>query len=138
MFPTNRCPANSNFQSQKTLNSTTRLPTTTLARAVAVLLTIGLFTIGSIPTAGHAFPGSMHWVAHLAAYAVIAFSFSLGWAERPGMYIAAFVAAIGAIHEATEIITHSHVFETNDAIVNAIGALIGIAIQKITKRLTLQ
>ena len=40
------------------------------------------------------------------------------------------MAAIGVIHERSEIFTHSHDFETEDAIVNAIGALIGVAIQR--------
>ncbi|MDP2760181.1 MAG: hypothetical protein Q8O64_07205 [Sideroxyarcus sp.] len=112
------------------MNATTLLPTPILARTTAVLLTLGLFTIGSIPAAGHAFPGAMHWAAHLAAYALIAFAFGLGWPKWPAAQIAAFVAAIGIAHEATEIITHSHVFETEDAIVNAIGALIGVTIQR--------
>ena len=101
---------------------------------MAVLLTLGLFTLGSLPTAGHAFPGAMHWVAHLAAYALIAFAFGLGWPQRPALHIAAMVAAIGAIHEATEIITHSHAFETEDVMVNAIGVLIGVLIQRATIR----
>jgi len=50
--------------------------------------------------------------------------------------IAAFVAMIGAIHELTEIITHSHAFETEDVMVNAIGALIGVAIQGGVQRAT--
>jgi VanZ family protein len=106
----------------------------TFSRTAAVLLTFCLFTVGSMPTAGQAFHGNMHWVAHLVTYAMIAFSFCLGWQQRPAVQIAAFVAAIGAIHEATEIITHSHGFETEDAIVNAIGALIGVAIQKTIQR----
>lgn len=75
-----------------------------------------------------------HWVAHLAAFAVIAFAYGLGWSVRPAVHIAIFVATIGAIHEATEIVTHSHAFETEDAIVNAIGALIGVAIQRTMQR----
>jgi len=112
------------------MNAITLPHTSTLARAAAVLLTLGLFTVGSMPTAGHAFPGAMHWAAHLTAYALIAFSFGHGWSKRPAVQIAAFVAIIGVIHEATEIITHSHVFETEDALVNAIGVLIGVAIQR--------
>lgn len=99
-----------------------------------MLLTLGLFTVGSMPAAGHAFPGAMHWVAHLAAYALIAFAFGLGWPKQPAVQIAALVAAIGAIHEATEIITHSHIFEIEDAIVNATGAMIGVAIQRAIQR----
>lgn len=116
------------------MNAITYPHITSLARAAAVLLTLGLFTVGSVPATGHAFPGTMHWVAHLAAYALIAFTFCLGWTKRPAVQIAAFVAAIGVIHEATEIITHSHVFETEDAIVNTIGVLIGVTIQRAIAR----
>jgi VanZ family protein len=99
-----------------------------------MLLTVGLFAISSTPKAGYAFPGVMHWVAHLAAYALIAFAFGLGWPKRPMVHIAILVAAIGVIHEMTEIITHSHAFEIEDAIVNAIGALVGVAIQRTAQR----
>jgi VanZ family protein len=105
------------------------------SRTAAVLLTFGLFAVGSIPSTGQAFHGSLHWVAHLAAYAMIAFSYCHGWPQRPAVQIAAFVAAVGAIHEVTEIITHSHGFETEDAIINAIGALIGVVIQKTIQRI---
>ena len=77
------------------MNATTLPTLTRLARTAAVLLTLGLFTVGSIPTAGHAFPGAMHWVAHLAAYALIAFAFGLGWPKRQAVEITAFVAMIG-------------------------------------------
>jgi VanZ family protein len=117
-----------------TLNETTLLPVTKLARAAAVLLTVSLFAISSAPNAGQAFPGVMHWAAHLAAYALVAFAFGLGWPKRPIVHIAILVAAIGIIHESTEIVTHSHAFETEDAIVNAIGALVGVAIQRTTQR----
>jgi len=116
------------------MNVTTLAPTTKLARAAAVLLTLGLFTIGSIPAAGLAFPGALHWLAHLAAYALLAFAYGLGWPLRPAAHMVALVAAIGAIHEVTEIITHSHAFETADVVVNAIGALIGVAIQRAVQR----
>lgn len=116
------------------MNAITLRPAASLARSIAVLLTLGLFTVGSLPTAGHAFPGAMHYVAHLAAYALIAFAFGLGWQQRPVLQTAAFVAIIGTIHESTEIITHNHGFETEDAIVNALGALIGVAIQRAIPR----
>lgn len=101
-----------------------------LPRAIAALLTLGLFTIGSIPASGLAFPGAMHWMAHLVAYALIAFAFGLGWQQRPALQITALVTAIGAIHEATEIVTHSHGFETEDVMINALGAVVGVAIQR--------
>ena len=116
------------------MNATQLSRVTRIARTAAVLLTLGLFTIGSVPATGQAFPGALHWVAHLGAYALIACAFGLGWPLRPAALVAAFVAAIGAIHEGSEIFTHSHVFETADAIVNAIGALIGVAMQRVLQR----
>ena len=102
----------------------------TIFRAATVLLILCLFFLGSIPAVGKAFPGSMHLVIHLAAYALIAFSFCLGWQNMQVMHIAAIVTTIGVIHEMSEVITHSHLFEFKDAIVNGFGALIGVAISK--------
>ena len=116
------------------MNTSTLAGITKLARAAAALLTLGLFTVGSIPAVGLGFPGVLHWIAHLAAFAVIAFAFGFGWPQRPAAHIAAIVAAIGAVHELTQIVTHSHAFETEDVIVNAIGALIGVAIQRAIQR----
>ena len=116
------------------MSATNLSPITRLARAAAVLLTLCLFTVGSYPAAGLAFPGAMHWVAHLATYALIAFAFGLGWPLRPAAHLVALVAAIGAIHEITEILTHGHALEPKDVIVNAIGALIGVAIQRAMRR----
>ena len=116
------------------MNTTTLAPVAKFARAAALLLTLGLFTIGSIPAAGLVFHGVWHWIAHLAAYALLAVAYGLGWPQRPAMHIALVVAAIGAIHELTEIVTHHHAFEARDVIVNAIGALIGVAIQRAMQR----
>ncbi|TAK71654.1 MAG: hypothetical protein EPO19_04245 [Betaproteobacteria bacterium] len=115
------------------MNATTLARVTKLARAAAVLLTLGLFTVSSIPAAGHAFPGILHWIAHIAAFALIALAFGLGWPLRPALHMAVLVAAIGAIHEATQIVTHNHAFETGDVSVNAIGALLGIVIQRVAE-----
>ncbi len=106
------------------------------ARVAAMLLTLGLFTVGSLPAAGQAFPGAGHSVAHLAAYALIAFAFGLGWPLKPTAHVVALVATIGAIHEVTEIFTHSHSVETGDIIINGIGALIGVALQRAMQRWT--
>lgn len=112
------------------LNAVTHPRITKFARASAVLLTVLLFTLGNVPATGHAFPGVLHWIAHLSAYALICFAAGLGWPRQSAVLIAAIVAAIGLIHESTEIITHSHGFETADAIVNAIGAIVGVAVQR--------
>ena len=100
----------------------------TFYRAATVLLILCLFTVGSYPAAGQAFPGNMHWLAHLSAYGLIAFVIGLGWQKMKPIHIAIIVGAIGFVHEVTEIVTHSHGFESTDVVVNAIGALIGAGI----------
>ena len=103
-------------------------------RTVAILLIVALFIIGSFPATGEAFPGAMHWAVHFCYYALITFTLGLGWQKMQVTHIALIVAGIGVVHELTEIITHSHRFETEDAIVNAIGALTGaVALYTIRK-----
>ena len=109
------------------------LPHPTIAtgsRALAIALTVFLFVAGSFPAAGQAFPGVTHWIAHLAAYAVIAFAYGLGWQKQPALLVAGFVAALGAIHEYSEIFTHDHTLEIADILVNTIGAGIGVALER--------
>jgi VanZ family protein len=99
-------------------------------RTLAIALTVFLFVVGSFPAAGQAFPGVTHWIAHLAAYAVIAFAYGLGWQKQPAILVASFVAALGGIHEYSEIFTHNHELEIADILVNSIGASIGVALER--------
>jgi arginine exporter protein ArgO len=55
------------------------------------------------------------------------YSFKVG---SPAAY-AVFVAALGAIHEYSEIFTHHHALEIADIVVNAISAAIGVALARI-------
>ena len=103
-------------------------------RLLSILLILSLFTIGSLPSTGQAFPGNLHWAVHLSTYALITFSCSMGWQKIPIVHVALLVATIGFIHELTEIITHSHGFEYNDALVNLFGALTGMAITILIRR----
>ncbi len=104
------------------------------ARIAAVLLILLLFTIGSLPETGLAFSGTMHWIAHIGVYALIAFAVGLGWRQWPAYMVVVAVTLIGAIHEASEIITHHHALEIKDVWVNALGAVVGTFMQwSITK-----
>ncbi len=51
---------------------TKNFPSPSAGRVLAYLLVIFLFTLGSVPAAGEAFPGILHWIAHLSAYGLIA------------------------------------------------------------------
>ena len=104
-----------------------------LYRTITILLIAILFTVGSFPAAGLAFPGSAHWIAHLTAYTLISLFFGLGWPDSRAVLIALMVAGIGLFHELSEIVTHSHGFETNDVFINTSGALIGILILSIIR-----
>ena len=107
---------------------------TTYYRLATTLIILGLFSIGSRHAAGQLFPGTMHEVAHLSAFALISISCGLGWQKMQATYIVLIVASIGFVHELTEIITHNHPFETQDAVIDAIGALIGVAILSIIRK----
>ena len=101
-----------------------------ISRALAIALTVLLFVAGSPPAAGQAFPGVTHWIAHLAAYAVIGFAYGLGWHKQPILVVLGFVAALGAIQECSEIFTHHHALEVADILVDSIGAAIGVALKR--------
>ena len=98
---------------------------TTSAQIAAILLTLLLFTLGSFPETGLAFPGVTHWLAHMAAYGLIAFAYARGWPRISRIGIFALVAGLGALHEVTEIVTHHHALEVADILVNALGAGLG-------------
>jgi hypothetical protein len=84
------------------------------ARAAAKLLTLGLFTVGSFPAAGQAFPGARHWVAHLTVYALIAFAFGLGWPLRPTAHVVALVRRAQGAGNATAIARSSRSRKARD------------------------
>ena len=103
------------------------------ARIVAGLSVVVLFSVGSFPATGHAFPGTLHWVAHIGAYGVIGGAAALGWPQRPALLLTGLVASLGAVHEVSEIITHQHGFEGYDALVNALGAAIGVTLARLIR-----
>ena len=106
----------------------------TAGRASAIALTIVLFVAGSFPVAGQSFPGATHWIAHPAAYAVLAFAYAPGWQKQAALCVAlcvaVLVAALGAIHEIAEIVTHGHALEIADIVVNSAGVATGVAVER--------
>jgi hypothetical protein len=105
-----------------------------IARVIAFLLILLLFTVGSLPETGAAFPGVMHWIVHVGMYALIAFTVGLGWQKWPAYMVVALVAMTGVAHESSEIVTHHHALEIGDLAVNALGALVGTLMQRLTFR----
>jgi len=107
------------------------LPNSAIAtgcRALAIALTVFPFVAGSFPSAGQAFPGVAHWIAHLPAYALIAFAYGLGWQRKPALLVAGFVTVLGAIQECSEIFAHHQALEVADILVDSIGAAIGVTL----------
>jgi len=103
---------------------------TSTSRALAIALTVLLFVAASPPAAGQAFPGVMHWIAHLTAYAAIGFAYGVGWRKQPAIFVIGLVAALGLIQECSEIFTHHHALEIADILVDSFGAVIGVALKR--------
>jgi len=103
---------------------------TSISRALAIALTVLLFVAASPPAAGQAFPGVTHWIAHLAAYAAVGFAYGLGWHKQPAIFLLGLVAALGLIQEYSEIFTHHHALEIADILVDAVGAAIGLILER--------
>ena len=74
-----------------------------------------------------------HYAAHFAAFATYAVVWSLGLPRVRPVVLACAVIAFGFLHEAYEIQGHSHGFELDDAIVDALGAIAGLAARELRR-----
>lgn len=97
--------------------------------AAAIALTAALLAASFFPLAGEVFGyGSLHYVAHFAAFMVLA----LAWRRAlPGVSLWAVLAgvvAFGFAQEAIEVAGHAHGFEFADALIDAAGALAGLVL----------
>jgi VanZ family protein len=97
-------------------------------------LTIVLLWAGVVPSTGQAFKADLHWPAHLVSFAILAFAWRCALPRVSALIIALAVIAFGAVHEAIEIIGHDHAYELEDAIVDAIGTLIGLVVAHLPAR----
>jgi hypothetical protein len=50
-----------------------------LFRSAAIFIVFVLFIIGSVPAAGEAFPGHLHYIAHFSVYVLLTICLGLGW-----------------------------------------------------------
>ncbi|MCC6609124.1 MAG: hypothetical protein IT515_05540 [Burkholderiales bacterium] len=99
------------------------------ALAGAAVMTLALLWASVVPGAGVVFAyGGMHYVAHFAAFTVLAFAWRYALPKAPAWAVLAAVVAFGFAHEAIEIAGHAHGFELADALVDAAGALAGVAL----------
>jgi VanZ family protein len=93
----------------------------------AVALTVSILAASLIPTAGEVAYGDWHWIAHFGAYAALAWLWRRALPRASALRVAAAVIAFGFAQEAIEIAGHAHAFELADALVDAVGAVVGIA-----------
>ena len=77
----------------------------------------------------------MHVIAHLSAYALIAFSFGMGWQKTKAITVAVAIAGMGFLHELSEIMTHHHGLEIGDVLINAVGAVMGTLLLLVVRML---
>ena len=75
-----------------------------------------------------------HYLAHFAAFAVLAFAWRRGLRGVPAWLVLLAVVAFGFAQEAIEVAGHAHPFELADALVDAAGALVGVVIARTTQR----
>ena len=89
-------------------------------------MTIVLLGAGVVPAAGRVVPAGSHWIAHFVSFAIVAFIWKFGLPKVSVFSLALAVVAFGFAHEAIEIVGHAHPYEWSDAVVDAIGAVVGV------------
>jgi len=105
---------------------------TRVFRTVGIAMAIGLFWAAWKPEAGEVFGGHdwLHYFAHFSVFAAFASVWTLGLPRIPTFAIAIGVVAFGFLHETFEITGHVHAFESTDALVDALGATVGVLVTR--------
>jgi len=97
----------------------------------ALALSAALVWASFIPAAGHAFGGGWHWLAHFGAFLALALAWRGALPRAPAWGVALGVIAFGFAQEAIEVVGHAHGYELGDALVDALGAVVGIALARL-------
>ncbi len=104
--------------------------------ACAIALTTMLLWAGVMPSAGEAIGARLHVSAHLISYAVLAFAWRGALAHIPVSIVALFVIGFGFMQEGIEVFGHAHPYESGDALIDALGAIVGaVFAQLVVKQL---
>ena len=101
----------------------------------AIALTIALLLASVMPSAGQAFGGELHRKAHLASFAVLALTWRWSLPRVPVSIVALGVIGFAFLHEAIEIFGHRHPYEMEDVAIDASGALIGLILAQVAKKI---
>ena len=101
----------------------------------AIALTIALLVASVMPSAGQAFGGELHRRAHLVSFAVLALAWRWSLPRVPVSMVALGVIGFAFLHEAIEIFGHDHPYEMEDVAIDASGALIGLILAQVAKKI---
>ena len=99
--------------------------------AVAITMTLVVLWASVAPAASRIPPSGTHHLGHLVSFGVLAMAWSFAYARAPWVLVLCLVAAFGFMQEAIEIVGHGHAFEVSDAIVDAMGAVAGVAFSRL-------
>jgi hypothetical protein len=100
-----------------------------LVCAIGMTIALLVAAVVPIPSTGVGSEGAiLHWLAHLVAFAILAFTWRCGLPRVSALAVALAVVAFGFAHEAIEIFGHSHAYEWADAVVDGIGSISGVLI----------
>lgn len=95
-------------------------------------MTIVVILTGVVPSAGQVFSNQSHWLVHLATFAVLAAAWTCGLPRIPGLIVLLAIIAFALVHEAIEIVGHSHGYETRDVAVDAVGVSVGVWLTRLS------
>jgi len=101
----------------------------------AIALTIALLVAGVMPSAGQAFGGDLHRKAHLISFAALALAWRWALPRVPTSIVALGVIGFAFFHEAIEILGHGHRYEMEDVLIDASGAVIGLILAQVAKKI---
>src|SRR6266513_2781854 len=103
--------------------------------ACAIALTIALLLASVMPSAGQAFGGELHRRAHLVSFAVLALAWRWSLPRVPVSMFARGVIGGAFLQGAIEIFGHRHPYELQDVAIDASGALIGLILAQVAKKI---
>ena len=76
-----------------------------------------------------------HRSAHLISYAALAFAWRGTLTRTPTWILVIAVIAFGFLQEGVEVVTHAHPYELSDAMLDAVGALVGAVGARVALRI---
>jgi len=92
----------------------------------AIGMTAALLVVSVTPSAGATLSSQAHWLVHFAAFAALGAGWTRSLPQIPSLVVTLGAVAFASVHEAIEIVGHSHDYELGDVAVDAVGAMAGV------------